>query len=314
MPHDNTQHRLLRRKYLTVSGLVATGAIAGCSGDENGAEETDPTTDDDTGDPEEADDGDGAEADEEQAPEYTISGEVPEEVEVGEDLTYSSTVTNSGTATEAEFGLDISVVGEDRWEPVFSYETELASGESESVESDPFAFGESGTIQWEFWVSAVGQDDDVAAYETVVTTPTRSWGEPYRTPTDLIVTVANPRLTNRYEYEGFGGDEEVHRAPDGEQFAFVDLIVENDAGESRELPNRLSFELVGGSQQFESMRRTEYERDDDYDGLRTVVDGVVGEGVLPFQIPDGVTGEELQLFYNDFDIDAEPSSWEVTWQ
>lgn len=323
-PRDDVgddQRLVRRRRVLAASSAGLTAAIAGCgssdnadepeTGDDADADDTESgdNTEPGTGDEEEADE----KAEDEDIPEYTIEGDVPDEVEVGEEATYAMTVANNGDAVEATYGLDISFAGDDSVEPVFSDEITLSSGESESIESDPFTLEQAGTIQWRFYVSANGQGEVVDTRETVVVNPSRAWGELFRTPTDLIVTASNPRLTGRYEYEDYGGDTQVHRADDGEQFAFIDLSVENDAGEPRETPNRLSFELVAGNQQLEPIGRSEYERDDAYDGLNNIADGVVKEGVQPFVIPDDLNIDSLQLFYDDtnFEVNA---SWTVTWR
>jgi len=315
---DDDQRLFRRRRVLAASSAGLTAAIAGCSSSDNADEpetgddaddtESGDNTDSDTGDGEEDDEG----AEDEDIPEYTIEGDVPDEVEVGEELTYAMTIANDGDAVEATYGLDLSFAGDESVEPVFSDEITLSDGESESMESDPFTLGQAGTLQWMFYVSANGQDEVVDTQETVIVNPSRAWGRLFRTPTDLIVTASKPRLMGRYEYEDYGGDTQVHRADDGEQFAFIDLSVENDAGEPRETPNRLSFELVAGNQQLEPMGLSEYERDNVYDGLNNIADGIVKEGVQPFVIPDDLNIDSLQLFYDDTNIEAD-ASWTVTW-
>lgn len=142
---------------------------------------------------------------------------------------------------------------------------------------------------------------------------TLTFGDSFETEHGLVITASNPRVEDSYEYEDFGGDMETHEAPDGEQFAFVDIEIENVSGDTRESPNRLSFELVADGTQYETMDRLEYEGEDDYDGLNDLVDGVTEEGVLPFQITDAVDADEIVLYHSgtDFEHDA---SWEVLWE
>lgn len=312
---DDIEGKQLPRRSVLLATSTSLAAIAGCTGSEGN--DADDTTDETELDEENN-------ATPEPTPEdsptshqgeaaFTISGDAPEQVEAGEELTYEVVVENEGGATgEATFGLDISVVEEDRWEPVFEEEIELEPGESVTNSSDPFTFDESMTVQWEFWISGPNQEDS-AKLQTKVVTPTRQFGESFQTPHDLIITAANARLTGRYEYEDYSGDEVVQRAPDGKQFAFVDLTVENNAGETRETPNRLDFELVAGNQQYEPMGRTEYERDDGYDGLNEILDGVVQEGVQAFVISDDVGEDELVLYHRGIDTDTS-TDWEVIWE
>lgn len=297
-----------RRVLLAATGLAVSGA-AGCTGDETDDESTE-TADDEDGD--ENGDGD-PQANVEGEADVSISGDVPAEVEAGEEFTAGWTVENRGDADAAvTYGLDISVAAEDRWEPVFQEEIDLEAGESASESTDPISFDQGGTVQWRFWTEWDGGEDD-ETLETEVIPPTRQFGDEFRAPNDLLITAENPRLTGRYEYEDYGGERAVHTAPEGQQFAFVDLTVENDAGETRETPNRLSFELVAGDRQVEPMSRTEYERDDGYDGLNDIVDGVVEEGVLPYQIPDDVDRDDVALFHSEVDFELDVR-WEVTWE
>jgi hypothetical protein len=141
----------------------------------------------------------------------------------------------------------------------------------------------------------------------------RIWGNSFRTPTDLIVTAENPRLTDSYTYESFDG-QTTEEAPTGQQFAFIDLTVENDAGESRTIPSSLAFELAAKGEQVEPLN-IEYERDNDYTGGNDVLDGVNTSGVLPYQIPAEATIDDLRLFYDDSIIlGADVAEWQVTWQ
>jgi hypothetical protein len=149
--------------------------------------------------------------------------------------------------------------------------------------------------------------------ETEIVTPTRKFGESFQTPHELIITASNLRLTNRYEYKNYSDEQVVQHAPDGEQFAFIDLKVKNDADTIRETPNRLDFILVGGDRQYDPMSHSEYNKDDIYEGLNDIVDGVVSEGVQPFQIPSDVESDEISLFHNSSDIDTE-TTWEVIWE
>lgn len=136
-------------------------------------------------------------------------------------------------------------------------------------------------------------------------------GDAFRTPTDLVVTPSGLRFEESYEYEGFDGTE-VHESDDGMRFSFVDLEVQNDADETRESPNILDFELIAGDTQYEPLRRTEYEGDDQYDGLNDLTAGVSEAGILPFEIPSDVPDEEIGLFYTGIDFETF-EEWEVIW-
>lgn len=287
--------------------------MAGCGSNDEGGADSDPPD----GDTDEADertetntDGEGQVGGEQ---DYAIRADVPGEVEVGEEFTFGATMTNEGEEIEATFGLDVALADRDELETLFNEEITLRSGGSESFESDLFASDESGTIQWEFYLVPDDRARVVDAKETVVETPSRNWGESFRTPTDLVITASNPRFDSRYEYEGPDGEKKRHRANEGEKFAFIDFRVENDSGATRETPKRVSVGLIATGVQFEPMSRAEYERDDMYDGSNDIVDGFFEEGIQPFVVPAEASIDGLQLFHSGRDLGLY-TEWNVIWR
>lgn len=300
---SNGSDEEVSRRLLLVTTGVAISGIAGCT-EEDGDDS--PSGNENQNSPT---DNQGSETNVDLA----IRGDVPTEIEAGEGFTFGWEIENQGdAAVEVVYGLDLSIEGDSDWEPVFEDETELEPGETKSDTSDSFSINQSNTVQWRFWIESE-ESEEVDELETEVVTPNREFGDSYRTPHDLVITASNLELTSRYTYEDYSGDETVHTAPEGSQFAFIDLSVENDAGETRETPNRLSFEIVAGNQQVEPMSHTEYERDDTYEGLKDIVDGVVEEGVLPYVIPDDIGKSDINLFHQGQNIDME-TTWEVRWE
>ena len=320
-----------RRELVTVAGVSISAVIAGCAGGdddgddapESGDDDSPSDDDDDTGstdagdgDDNGSDDGDGTDEDDPAVTEYTIEADVPDEIAVGEEFTFSWTVSNDGddgADGEALYGLDISVAGDDNLETVFEEPVELEAGESETEDSDPFSFDSDQVVQWEFWVTGPGDDSDETRYETAVTIPELAFGETFRTPTDLALTASNPRTADSYEYEDWSGDTQTHESEPGEQFAFVDVTVTNEADETRESPNILSFNLVADGELYDTMGRTEYEDSDEmYDGLNDLPSETSEDGLLPFTISDDADESDLSLYHNDADFDHD-AEWEAHW-
>lgn len=307
-----------RRKLLLASGVALSTGLAGCSSDvtddESGGANGNENSDENEG-ANGAENGDenGTEIGEEELEsEYEIEADVPMEVTVGDQIQYSVTVSNNGEGTgEAQYGLDISVSGTNYSESAFEQTIALESGESETTESDPISFSDAQTIEWRFWVDGPYNSDE-ATYETVIEAPDTSFGDSYRTPTDLVITAENPRTADRYQYENWSGEIETHRAESGEQFAFVDITIINESDETRQSPNRLDFELIAGGQLHEPMSRFEYEREDGYDGLNDLPSGVLEDGVLPYTIPSDIDVSDLELYHTDFNYEAD-AEWEVRW-
>ena len=307
-----------RRKLLLASGVALSIGVSGCSSDvsddENGGANGDGNGDEDgstTGD--ENGEENGTEISEEElVSAYEIEADVPTEVSVGDRIQYSVTVSNNGEGTgEAQYGLEISTSNTNYSESAFEQTISLESGESETTESDPFSFTDAQTIEWRFWVDGPDNSDQ-ATYETVIEAPDPSFGDSYRTPTDLVITAENPRTADRYEYENWTGEIETHRAEAGEQFAFVDITISNESDETRRSPNRLTFELIAGGELHDPMSRIEYEREDGYDGLNDLPSGVSEDGVLPYLIPSNIDVSDLELYHTDIDYEAD-AEWEVRW-
>jgi hypothetical protein len=155
-------------------------------------------------------------------------------------------------------------------------------------------------------------DDDATTIETT-DNPDINWGVSFRTPTDLIVTAENPRLTDSYTYESFSG-QETKRAPEGRQFAFIDISVSNDAFETRSTPGSSLFELAAANEQVEPLNFN-YERDDDYIGSTNILSDVTESGVLPYEIPSEASIDDLRLFYDDLASTGDGlTNWKVTWE
>ncbi|PCR89336.1 hypothetical protein CP557_01555 [Natrinema ejinorense] len=301
-------------------GTTLTVGLAGCSSDQtnagngngngNGNEDGNGNTDSSGGETEPSDDSDDTETSES---EYAIEGDVPEELRVGEEYRYSVTISNEGDGTgdgEARFGLEATDRGSGSTDSLFEETIELEPGESESSESGTGSFDEPRTIEWRFWVEGPdNSDEDI--HETVVELPDTEFGDTFQTPTNLELTAENPRLADRYEYENWSGETETKQAESGEQFAFIDLTVDNVGSETRESSNRLSFELIYDGALYEPLG-VEYEREDRYGGLNDLPSGTGESGVLPFSVPDSADISDLELYHTDSDYEA-GEEWEVRW-
>lgn len=170
---------LQRREYLALTSLLATGALAGCSGEDDEGGDDDGSGDDggsgdtgdggtgdtdDNGETGESDDGgqsdDGSDQDDSENDDDTEEDEPaqfeivevdhPDEVEVGEEHTISVTVENvGGQSGDFEETLEISTAAEPNWEEVGPYGiSDVASGETATESSDPFSFDEAATYQF----------------------------------------------------------------------------------------------------------------------------------------------------------------------
>lgn len=136
----------------------------------------------------------------------------------------------------------------------------------------------------------LGDDDE---------TPTPSnddqpWGSSVRANRGVLITLDNPRVFDSYEYDTEGGG--VHNSPEGEQFATVDITVENDTDEVIRSPHRDRFDVIAGQTQYDHLSYFDYEFDA-YEGLNELAPGVAERGVQPVLIPGGHAANELRAIY-----------------
>lgn len=195
-PHSrdtaDKQYLLRRRRVLGMTGVGLSAAIAGCgsSGDDSDgsdgdANEDEVADDSSNGDTSTGSDGsdenDGAnneeqeeedEEEEDEEPVEPASFEIvevdhPEEVEVGEEHTFSFTVENTGgeDGTFEEL-LEFSVEGTDQWENVGMIELDVPAGETATWESNPAAFDQPGSLQFRLDETEWGYDVTITAPET----------------------------------------------------------------------------------------------------------------------------------------------------
>lgn len=149
-----------RREYLVTAGMIGLGSMAGCSGEDGGANKTttaDTTTSATTEEPTTATNTQETTTEEKETTEETqpaafeiVRVDYPNKVSVNEDHSFSVTVENTGgeTGTFEEL-LEVSVPSTENWENV-GYITieEVDAGETATWDSGPSAFDNPGTVQF----------------------------------------------------------------------------------------------------------------------------------------------------------------------
>ena len=300
MVTDPSERTVDRRRVLALSG-VSIGALAGCAGDDDGQEDSEETPDSsDDQDPDldgDTDDNDDREVDPSEALDVTI--DAPDAGETGVRTLYDVIIENHSDETMVG---DVEAIVD--WPDGFEEQSwidrdQQIAGAGDWVASENWVRpGSTGTLRLTVEVS-LDTGETVTASETIEIGPIElDWGDSVRVATDQVISFGEPELLTEYDFENFSGETETHAAPGGEQFVFIHVEIANESDGSRTTPNRLSFELVGGQTQRDTMSRGEYERDDGYDGLNEVLDGVVEGGVLPFQMPSDLTRDDLRLVHS----------------
>lgn len=301
-----------RRQFLA---LTAAGALAGCGSDTDGS-----------GAGGDGEDGSGDGSDGEPTPSPTptstptatptatatptetaepasfevVNVDAPAEAEINAEWTFSLTVRNTG-GQDGTFSTPVTVeTSQTDPETVGVIELDVPAGEERTWESNAASYPYITEITY----TLVEYDTTI---EVQMLTRTLSFGEEYRMPGDVVLTVSSIELQNSYTYEDFRGDQATEEASDGDQFAFVNLQAENDSGGSEFVPFSQDFTIRVDTQQYDEayIRREEGK----YEGGE-VGPGVVREGWVAYEIPADLSVDDLTVEYFDDDFQNE---WGVRW-
>jgi hypothetical protein len=312
-----------RRKVLVGFGSVGSGiAIAGCSGEdpESGEEsspeqeendtESNPEPENEEEETEEESDNSEPEntEEEEEEPEpepasfEVASYDLPETVEVGEEFNFGITVRNTGGQV-GDLTAPIYVRTPDiEWEELVEWTfTDVEPGETAERTTDS-----SSTLsyinRYEF---RLGQSSETAVVQTV--SAKVSWGDEYTTPAGYRIRVDEPNLQDTYEYEDFQGNI-VDREPDsGEQWAFVNVWVKNETGETTFSPLASEFGLLYGNSQADGdtyLLDEPINKEEPFEGGELQPD-VERSGWIAYQLPGDVSENDLTMAWSQDTFNGE---------
>jgi hypothetical protein len=202
-----------------------------------------------------------------------VSIEVPDEVEIGESLTYAFEVRN--TTEEARvFETDVRTrLGEEsEWGIANTWTEEIPAGENVRLESEPFTANYMGTFEVD--ISSLEERISV-----VFTSANLEFGYDFNIWNGTTVSVYEVEFTN----------EVGPYSPEEEQFARAYVVAENASNEVVNLPAPQSFSVLVGDSEYEVLGVDE---DDFYEGGE-VQPGIVREGYLTFEVPSDTTIEDI---------------------
>jgi hypothetical protein len=276
-----------RRTYLTVA--VSTIPLAGCSetatdpanggnGDGGGGDEsTSEQSEESNGSAE-------SEPEPEPEPEFEVrSVNAPEEVELGEEWSYSMTVANTGDADGTYTGV-VEIDSPAFQQPETSeFSSDITAGEEVTYESGTV----TTEIITELTITLEGESTTVQFVSAKL-----DFGDTYEAPDDVTVTVKWVDLQGAYRYEGFNGEMRMVDASEGRQFAFVEVVVENDSGSVTLIPYGQDFAIRVDQRQYDPVVVNLEEGK--YAGGE-VGPGVVREGWIAYEIPEELGEEDLTV-------------------
>jgi hypothetical protein len=224
---------------------------------------------------------------------------LPETVSIGSSVSGSIVIRNTGDSAGGTTAPLYVRTPDSDWSLVNEYDIEdVGAGETTmlSVEIDNLEY----INRYEF---AIGQSDNTAVIQTI--SAEIDWGNEYTTPDGYIIRVDRPELQNTYTAEGYGGETEESPEDRG-QWAFTDVYVKNETGQSEYSPT--GFSLVSGSSQYDSTilfsdpvnKGERYESGD-------LQPGIERSGWLAYELPSDLSVSDLTMAWSESTIGGEIS-------
>lgn len=286
---------LSRRRYLALAGSALSVGVAGCSSRSEGNGGS-TTTDTDT----DSRDGDGARATDTPTSTDTpassgasfevVEYDFPNEVKTGTSFTPSITVKNvGGQAGTLEETIYYTVGGSD-WQEGGTWIFEnVAPGAEKTVTSDgPWSFPWVTTLEF-----ALGEREQTV---TVETTPAKlSFGESFTNEEGMQTTMESLELKGAYEYTDYNDEQTREEAPNGMQWAFLQIHAENTGDEVAYTPIANNVSLVAGNQQYS---RVYVDKEGGFETGEIQPD-IVREGFFAYEIPENLSQSDVTAVWSD---------------
>ena len=299
------------KRRAVIAGVSGLGLIpmAGCLGDEGDpVGSVEQTEDSAEVDEQQNVDSEGGDQQTQEGPTFAIAGwDMPEEVQINEEFSWRVFIENRGDE-KGEFSapLYLKLPGSD-WEEIGEVDLgEISPGEQEVYGSDSAKL--AYIDRYEF---AVGDLRETAVLQTI--SARISWGSRYTTPAGYEIRVHSPRLADSYSYLDYSGVPNEKFPENGGQWLFVDVFVKNNTGQARLSPSTRDFVLLFGNQQSDPegfILDDPIDYGPQFDGGE-LQPGVEREGWILFEVPQGISVEDIRIAWSDTTIEGELSvGWE----
>lgn len=276
-----------RRAFTSLISAGVITSIAGCSS-------SDP--EESGGDDEESSSSNDEQNQDERGPYEVVEYDLPETASIGSSVSGSILIRNGDVAGEATFPVYYRTPSSD-WTLLREYDVGYLEAEETvrlDVEVDSFNYID----RYEF---AVGRKDKTAVLQTV--SAEIDWGDEYTTPDGYIIRVDRPELQDTYTAEGYGGETE-ESPEDGGQWAFANVYVKNETGQSSFTP--VGFSLISGSSQYDStvLLSDPVNKGDQYE-TGDLQPGIERSGWLAYELPADLSVSELTMAWSESTVGGE---------
>lgn len=303
------EKHLTRRRYLATTGLAATASITGCTSGGSDAESTSTTvagtstetsTATATESPTETTEATPSPTDTPEASFEVVSVNIPEKVEIGQGITITAKIKNTGNADGTwKDTLSARIAGE-QWFKLRDISLEVPAGETKTWTSEKRVIRYVSELTYRFERAGV-------EFVTEGTPGMIPYGESFKSVDGLETTVQKVELKSYYEYQDYNGETAKERAGDGQQWAFVYLRSENIVDQPVVSPLAMNISIIAGNKQYNDV--TVNKEEGAYDGTE-INPGIVREGWIPYKIPASLSKSDFRVTWTD---DNGYGSWTMSW-
>lgn len=277
-----------RRHYLGLLG--ASAGLAGCSGSSPTQEPTNSSTPTPT---ETTSETETPTATDEPSSFELVSASAPTEAEIGEQISYSFTVRNTGGKAGQFSTLIQTRLAKEEYDEGAEWSDTINPGEELTFESEPFDVNILTTL----YIRIGAFDREL---QTDIVSRRLPFGRFYTSPDEILLSAYRVEFNDTLAYTSNGYEYEL--TPDsGNQFLRVYINVENQSGQPYYVSNYTAFAVVSGNSQYDAQFETRIEGY--YEGGQ-IQPGVVRDGWLLFEVPDDLTAEEVTLAWTKQYLDG----------
>lgn len=289
------------RRAIITSFVGGSIFIAGCSGTNpestddsfSNQSEDNSTLDSNTGNSETDSTDNSGDTQESGSASFELVGyDVPDTVEIGEEVTIKISVKNTGGET-GDYSAPLHVkTAELDWQELADWEfTGLEPDETVTAESyEPFIFDYIGRYELR-----LGEFSETAVIQSV--SAKVSWGSEYITPEGYRIRVDRPVIQETYSYEGFQGEIKQKETESGRNWAFINIWVKNETGNAEYSPTGSEFALLYDNSQADGetyLGDEPINKEEPFDGGE-LQPGVERSGWVAYQIPKDLSVNDLTV-------------------
>ncbi len=221
-------------------------------------------------------------------------------MEVGQTFDYQVKVKNTGGADGTWTETLSAKIGDSSWGKVDDIKMDVPAGETKTWKSD------KGDIPYQTVVT-YRLENAQKEFKVQAVSASLNYGEGFKAPNGMAVTVKDVEMKSYYEYKGYDGSTKEKRASDDKQWAFVQLRSKNKGDEPVFAPMKSDISIIVDNRQFDY--KIINKEDGIYEG-NEISPGIVREGWIAYEVPSNLSKSDIEVAWTGEDFNG---SWTVRW-